>query len=576
MLTPILNCVIIAFQDHIVRKIVVIKRLMTGFVVMAVAVAGVVAFQRSRDTESEKPVVDGRQASIKRGELLLSVGATGTIVPQTEVQLTFDLPGKVAQVWVEVGDSVERGDPLARVDATNLLFRVRQAEAALSAAQAQLDQLQAGPRREEVAAAEANLDAAEAGLDGARANLGELGRGPDEDQVETAEANLRAVEASVWLAAIQRDQIADGASAAEIAAAEAQLASALVQQKIARDTHDQTLKCQTVTLPDGRKQEVCPGLGTFEEQARYNLYAADEAVEAAQAQLDQLLAGPTKEQIDTGNANVAAAAAQRDAAQAQLDMLQVGATAEQLAAARANVTAFSAQRDAAQAQLDLLLAGASVYQIAAAQANVDQAQVTLETAQAELKKATLIAPFDGLVTAVNVQPEQTAPAALPALTLVDVSELRILVNVDEIDVARIVESQDVTIRVDALPGQAITGRVRRVSPAANQIGGVTVYQVTIALDNTDLPLRIGMSATASITIEELEDVLLVPNWAIRFDRETGRTFVNLLRGDQIDEVLVEIGVRGQDVSQVLSGLQAGDLVVAGEVSGLRNLLNQDN
>jgi HlyD family secretion protein len=506
--------------------------------------------------------------------MAVSVTATGRIVPKAEANLSFDLPGKVTQVGVEVGDVVTTGVELARLDDAVLVLNVRQAEAMVAAAQAQLDQLITAPRQEDVAAADANLSAAEARLDGARANVRELESGSREDQIAAAEANLRAAEASVRLAVAQRDQVLDGASAAEIAAVEAQVASALLQQKIARDTHDQTLRCQTVTLPTGEEQEVCPALGTIEEQARYNLYAADEAVEAAQAQLDQVLTGATQTQLDSANANVAVAMAQRDAAQAQLDLLRAGTSVEQIQASEANLAALTAQRDGAQAQLDLLLAGATVHQVAAARANVQQAQVALEMAQAERDKAVVVAPFDGVVTAVGVREGQSAPTTFPAVTVADDSELQIVVDVDEIDVARIVEGQKVRITVDALPEEEVSGRVERIAPAASQMGGVVVYQVTIVLDETDLPLRIGMSATATIVIEQIEDVLLVPNWAIRIDRDTGRTYVNLLRAGNLAEAEIGIGVRGEDVSQVLSGLEEGDVVVAGDVVGLRALLER--
>jgi HlyD family secretion protein len=490
--------------------------------------------------------------------MLVSVGATGSIVPKQEVNLSFDLPGRVIKVWVESGDEVMAGDELARLDNTNLVFRTEQAEAALVAAQAQLDQLKAGPREEEVAAGEASLKAAQANVDSAYANLSELVGGPDEHQIAAAEANLDAAEASLWLSTVQRDQIVEGASAAEIAAAEAELASARRQQKIARDALDTTRDSGDMA----------------EEHARYNLFAADEAVKAAQTQLDHLLAGPTQSQLDTGDANLAVVAAQRDAAQAQLAQLKSGTRAGQLEAARANVAAMTAQRDAAQAQLDMLRAGASVHQIAAAQANVDQAQVTLDAARAEMDKTMLVAPFAGVVTAVNVQVAQVTPINLSALTLADTSELHIVVGVDEIDVARITESQSVTISVDALPGVPFSGYVERIAPAASQLGGVVVYDVTVVLDKTDQPLRAGMSAKADIIVEEREDVLLVPNWAIRIDRGNGRTSVNLLRGGIVEDVEVDIGVRGEDVSQVLSGLEAGDVVVAGEVVGIRDLLER--
>jgi HlyD family secretion protein len=517
-----------------------------------------------------------RRATIEPGDLVVSVTATGSIVPNDELGLGFDIPGKVVSVLVEPGDSVIQGDDLAELDDSDLVFQVRQAEAGLAAAQAQLDQLQAGPREEEVAAAEASVAAAAANLEGTEANVRELESGAKEAEIAAAEANLDAAEASVWLSTVQRDQLTDGASGAEIAAAEANRASALTQQKIAFDAHEATMKCVTIKVPtmDGSKEEktICPALGTPEEQARFNLAAADEALKAAQAQLDRLIAGPTQSEVDSGNANVAIAAAQRDAAQAQVDQLEAGASAEQLQSAQANVAAMEAQRDAAQAQLDLLRAGASVHQIAAAQASLDQAQVALEAAQAKVQKARLIAPFDAVVTAVNVKMGQNVAPTLPAITLADMSELDIVVDVDEIDVARLSEGQGVLISIDALPGEVVTGYVKRIAPAADQVGGVVVYEVTIVLEETDLSLRVGMSGTADIVIDELEDVLLVPNWAIRIDRGTGRTYVNLLREETVEEVEVEIGVRGEDQSQVLSGLDEGDVVVVGDVSGLQQFL----
>jgi HlyD family secretion protein len=556
----------------------VVKKAAVGLVLVAAIAAAVFLLWNRPQSATDQVDESVRRATVKRGELLVSVVATGSIVPREEVSLSFDLPGKVVQVWVETGDEVTAGDELARLDNTGLVFQVRQAEAALAAAQAQLDRLKAGPREEEEAAEEASLKAAQANVESAEANLSDLVVGPDEHQIAAAEANLDAAGASLWLSTVQRDQIVEGASAAEIAAAEAARASALTQQKVALDTHEMTMKCVTlkVPTPDGSKQEktICPALGTPEEQARFNLAAAEGALDAAQAQLDRLLAGPTQSQIDTGEANLSIVTAQRDAAQAQLAQLQAGSSAGQLMAARANLAAKTAQRDAAQARLDLLRAGADVHQIAAAQANVDQAQVAVKMAQAELETAMLITPFDGVVTAVNVQEGQVVSPAVPAVTLADVSELQIVVGVDEIDVAEISEGQDVVISLDALPGQVISARVEKIAPVASQTGSVLVYQVIIVLDETGLPLRIGMSAAADITIDELEDVLLVPNWAIRFDRDTGATLANLVRTSTVEEVEIEIGVRGADSSQVLSGLEEGDVVVAGNVTGLRQLLEQ--
>jgi HlyD family secretion protein len=507
---------------------------------------------------------DGEQieiVTVQRGSLTVNVTAIGSVSPRAEVTLSFGTAGEVHQVLVQAGARAKTGQALARLETSDLALQVRSAEAALTAAQARSDQLEAGAQLEEIAIAQANLDAAHAQLAGAQANLRELSSGPDEQEIAAAEANLNAAEASLWLARIQRNQILDAPSAAEIAAAEAQLASALVEQKIARDTHDQTLQCQTVRLSDGTKQEICPALGTLEEQSRFRLQAADQAVAAAQAQLDLLLAGATSDQIDTANANVAAAQAQRDAAQAQLDLLRSGASTEQLKAAQANVDALQAQRDAAQAQLDLLLSGATAADKATTQSSVAQAQVTLDRARLALEKATLRAPVDGLVVRVDVEPGELIAPQMPVITLLDDTRFKIKVDVDEADIGWVDVNQEVQLTLDAFPAAKLIGRVVAIAPLATLETGVVSYQVTIEIDPIDLPLRSGMTVSADIVIDQRQDILLVPNRAIWIDADTGQPFVEKTVDGEYVGAIIEQGLANEEVSEVLSGLVEGDQLV---------------
>ena len=466
-----------------------------GAIIIIVAVVVVVIVWRARQAAQPEEVT--RSAIVERGTMLVAVSASGSIEPQARVNLAFEMPGRVAEVAVEVGDVIETGDVLARLDTAQLALQVQQAQAALAAAEAQLAQIKAGARPEEIAA---------------------------------AEANLRAVEAQVSGAAANRDQLESGASDAQIAAAEADLASAVIQQRSAKEAHDTTMKCYK--MPDG--SEKCPLLGKIEEQARYNLDVANKTLTASQARLDELLAG---------------------------------ADPDQLRATQANVWAAAAQRDAAQAQLDLLLAGATEGQIAAAEAQVAQARVALELAELALEKATLRAPFDGVVAAVNVTTGEMAPTGLPASTLLDISRFRITVGVDEMDVGLLAPGQTAQVTLDAFPDIIIDGTVERIAPAATILGGVVYYDVVIELAPTDAPIRADMTVNTTIVVEELTDVLVIPTWVVRVDRGMGQTYVNRQVGaaggaaDQIERVDVELGVRHEGVTQVLNGLSEGDKVV---------------
>jgi HlyD family secretion protein len=497
----------------------------------------------------------------QRGSLTVSITAVGSVSPRAEANLSFGTAGQVREVLVKAGERAQRGQGLIRLDTSDLELQVDTAEMALAAAQAQLEQLLAGARYEEIAMAQAKLDAAEAQLAGGMANLAELQDGPDENQISAAEANLRAAQANVWLATVQRDQITDGATAGEIAALEAQLASALAQQKIARDAHDQTLKCETITLPNGEKKEVCPALGTLEEQARYNLDAANEAVAAAETQLDQLSAGPTERQIDTADANLTAALAQRDAVQAQLEQLQAGASTAQLQAAEANVAALTAQRDAARAQLDMLLAGATAAEVAVAHSNVAQARTALEQARLALERTVLKAPFEGVVTRVSVTQGEFIALQVPVVTLVDDGRFRIEVEVDEADIGSVKTDQEVHLTLDSFPTQTLMGHVVAIANSATLNAGIVSYAVTIEIDPTELPLRGGMTVNAEIVIGERTAALLVPNRAIWIDADTGRLFVEKMVDGEAVTTVIEQGLANDEFSEVLDGLTEGDQLI---------------
>ena len=154
------------------------------------------------------------------------------------------------------------------------------------------------------------------------------------------------------------------------------------------------------------------------------------------------------------------------------------------------------------------------------------------------------------------------------IRLVSENEYRMEVDVDEVDVARISEGQFVEIALDSLPGETVTGAVDVIAPTATDIGGIISYIVRVTLDPTEASLRAGMTATAIIAVDEVEGAILVPNWAVRIDRSTGEAFVNVRdKEGNIEEVSIEIGLRNDSFSQVLSGLKRGDEVVVSRDDG---------
>ncbi len=171
--------------------------------------------------------------------------------------------------------------------------------------------------------------------------------------------------------------------------------------------------------------------------------------------------------------------------------------------------------DAAQALLHRAKAAE-----ATAKAQVSQAQATLEADETDLAKTVIHSPINGIVLTRNVEPGQTVAASFQAPVLFtlaeDLTKMELHVDVDEADVGQITKGQEAVFSVDAHPGRTFPARITQVRYGAQTVNGVVTYKTVLNVDNSDLSLRPGMTATADITINKVENAILVPNAAFRF------------------------------------------------------------
>jgi HlyD family secretion protein len=158
---------------------------------------------------------------------------------------------------------------------------------------------------------------------------------------------------------------------------------------------------------------------------------------------------------------------------------------------------------------------------AAARASVTDAQAALSTDEINLSKASIRAPADGVILTRTVDPGNAVAASLQAVTLFtiaeDLKQLRLQVNVDEADVGSVQVGQKGTFTVSAYPGRNYPAVITRVAFGSTTTDNVVTYVTYLDVDNGDLSLRPGMTATATITATSRNDVLLVPNAALRFE-----------------------------------------------------------
>ncbi len=240
---------------------------------------------------------------------------------------------------------------------------------------------------------------------------------------------------------------------------------------------------------------------------------------------DVVKKGQLLAQLDTAKLNDAVAKSQAALAAAEASVAQAQATVAESKASLARmqrVAELSGGKVPAKSELDTAEAtlARAIASEASARADVVQARATLKTDETNLGKATIRSPVDGVVLTRKVEPGQTVAAAMttPVLFVLaeDLSKMELQVKVDEADVGNVKNGQKATFTVSAWPGRKFPAQITRVGLGSTTTDNVVTYKTILQVSNDDLALRPGMTATASIVTAERENVLLVPNAALRF------------------------------------------------------------
>ena len=223
---------------------------------------------------------------------------------------------------------------------------------------------------------------------------------------------------------------------------------------------------------------------------------------------------------DNLQAAVALSAATLTAREA--DVRQAQATVDETAAAYARAQQLSVKQLASQGTTESAKAAAdrAVATLASANANLRIAQANAAIAKSDLEKANITSPIDGVVLSRAVEVGQTVASSLQAPILFtlaeDLTKMRLEVDIDEADVGKVTQGDTATFTVEAYSGRKFPATIAQIRYSPATVEGVVTYKAILTVDNSELVLRPGMTATADITVEEVKDTLLVPNAALRY------------------------------------------------------------
>ncbi|BCH24279.1 efflux RND transporter periplasmic adaptor subunit [Mesorhizobium sp. L-8-3] len=236
--------------------------------------------------------------------------------------------------------------------------------------------------------------------------------------------------------------------------------------------------------------------------------------------------------------------------------------------------------------------------VAIAEANLAIAVAELKLQQADLAKSTIYAPIDGVVLTRSVDPGQTVASSLQAPVLfviaADLAKMELKAAIDEADIGTVKPGQAASFTVDAFPGRVFDADIRDIAYASVTTEGVVTYDARLDVDNEELLLRPGMTATVSVVTKQANDVITVPSAAFRYrppvtERRSGWSLQNLfmprmprgmgqrqrdtapagmrtlyvLEDGQPKPVRVKTGSTDGELTEIVSGLEAGDPVITG-------------
>ena len=326
-------------------------------------------------------------------------------------------------------------------------------------------------------------------------------------------------------------QLDPSVTQAQVEQARANLQQAQAQLQSARAAVAQTHAGVAVSragISDAQARALAATSTTQNQQAAVN--AAQANVSVLKAQLDDAASYLRQEQAllqsgviaqreyDMAQTSYKTAEAKYNQAVAQLNMAQLSAQSAS-SAGQAQATAQVEQAQAQTQQSQGQAQGAAA-QVQNAQAQVEQATAALQLAQINLQHTTITSPIDGIVVSRDVNVGQTVAASLQAPTLFtiaqDLTQMQVIANIDQADIGLVEQAKGVAFSVDAFPGQEFKGTIQQMRLNPQNVQNVVTYNVVIDVGNPEQKLKPGMTANLTITIDERNDVIKVPNSALRF------------------------------------------------------------
>jgi RND family efflux transporter MFP subunit len=487
---------------------------------------------------SESPQI--QTAAARSGDLTVFATGAGQVIPATEVNLGFDEPGTLDELLVNVGDQVQAGEVIARLETDQ-----SEDEIALALAEAELNLLKSQQALDDIFDS-IQIDTAQALLDveAAEQTLEDLLSG----DLRLAQAVQAVVEAQEEVDQAQRTYNATRSSSSQttIDAAYAELILA-----------EKNLKDQEAKFDDYANK---PDEDLGKANAQLKLSAAQAAYDSALRYYNAVTGTGSELELELSSADLATAQAKLAEAERDFERIKDGPTPGERALAEANLAL-------AEAKYETLKGGVDPAEVALAEANLANTQAKFALAQEDQAVIDLLAPMDGTIMSIDASVGE-AVGTNAMIVMADLQQPVLEVYLDEADLDKVAVGFEVEVVFDSLPEEMYLGHVTEVSPSLQTVSNVDAVLAWVQLDaesfSKPMSLPVGSNASVDVIGGRTQNAVLVPVEAVR-EIGDGEYVVFVMEDGEPKLRIVTVGLMDFTSAEILTGLTAGEVVTTGVV-----------
>ncbi len=506
------------------------KKLITILVIIFVVIVLIKVF-----SGSEKPSFN--IVKVYQGTVSQEVSETGQVKKGDKTSLSFKSAGEIKSIYTEVGQEVNIGQILAKLETSKLEIQLKEAKSALIIAQAELDKLLTGSSSQEIKVAQTKVDNEETDLKIAEQNLDDA----YQDALNVLEDSfLKTYNAQNSIDTVQRNYFTENNQEGIVVREEEEkIRAAVFQIKSSLDTIkesglDQDIETALSQVKD-ELADISDGLKVIREICETVAYR-------------DLVSSTDKTSLNTERDNIN-------------DVLTDIVNAQQTIIAK-KLAVITAQGELQKTKddLSLLTAPARQEDITLYEAKLDQTQAQVDILENQIEDANLRSPVKGQIAKIEKRVGEIAQSQDTIITLLPADPFDIEVDIYEEDIVNVKIDNPVDISLIAFPDDIFPGRVISIDPAEKLIEGVVYYKVVIVFEETPERVRSGMTADLIIKVDWKENVLVIPEDAIQ--KKNGQQIVKIFENGIVKEKEIKTGLLGSDdMIEVISGLEEGEEVI---------------